>query len=110
MIVSTTPTIEGRQIVRTIGLVRGNTIRARHLGKDIMAGFKMLVGGEVVEYTKLMAESREQAIDRMTDEARELGADAVVQVRFTTSTIAGGAAELLCYGTAVTLAPEAGGA
>jgi len=101
MIISTTPSIEGQRIVRTIGLVRGNTIRARNVGRDILAGLKMLVGGEIKEYTKLMGESREQALDRMTDEARELGANAIVSLRFTTSTLAGGAAELLAYGTAV---------
>jgi uncharacterized protein YbjQ (UPF0145 family) len=86
--------------------VRGNTIRARHLGKDIMAGLKNLVGGEITEYTKLMAESREQAIDRMKDEAQRLGANAIITVRFTTSMIMGGAAELLAYGTAVLVEDE----
>jgi len=81
--------------------VRGNTIRARHIGKDILAGLRNIVGGEIHEYTKLMAESREQAIDRMLDEARSLGADAIVDVRFSTSMISQGAAELLVYGTAV---------
>ncbi len=101
MIYTTTDSIEGKRITKTIGMVRGNTIRARHVGKDIMAGLRNLVGGEIHEYTKLMAESREQAIDRMTDEATRLGANAVVCVRFTTSMIMGGAAELLAYGTAV---------
>ena len=103
MIITTTDQIEGKQIVQTIGLVRGNTIRARHLGRDIMAGFKGLVGGEIMTYTKLMAESREQSLDRMVEEAERLGADAVVGVRFSTSVIIGGAAELLAYGTAVKL-------
>ncbi len=101
MLIATTPEIQGKRIVRTVGLVRGNTIRARHLGKDILAGFKMLIGGEIKEYTKLMAESREQSLDRLTDEAQSLGANAVVSLRFTTSTLAGGAAELLAYGTGV---------
>lgn len=101
MIISTADSIPGKKVVKTFGLVRGNTIRARHVGKDIMAGLKNLVGGEIIEYTKLMAESREQAIDRMTDDAKRLGANAIVTVRFTTSMIMGGAAELLSYGTAV---------
>jgi uncharacterized protein YbjQ (UPF0145 family) len=103
MIVTTTEHIEDRRIVKTLGLVRGNTIRARHVGRDIMAGFKTLVGGEILTYTKLMAEAREQALDRMIEEAKRLGADAVVGVRFSTSVIVGGAAELLAYGTAVKL-------
>lgn len=101
MIITTTDTIEGKRIVKTFGLVRGNTIRARHLGKDIMAVLKNVVGGEILEYTKLMAESREQSIDRMTAEAQRLGANAIVGLRFTTSVIMGAAAELLAYGTAV---------
>ena len=106
MIVTTSERIAGHRIVRTLGLVRGNTIRARHLGKDIKAGFRGIVGGEVSEYTKLLAESREQALDRMVDGAKELGADAIVAVRFTTSVITKGAAELLAYGTAVTTEAE----
>ena len=101
MIVVTTENVANREITQTLGLVRGNTIRARHVGKDIIAGLRTLVGGEIHEYAKLLAESREQAIDRMIDEARELGADAVVSVRFTTSVILGGAAEMLAFGTAV---------
>jgi len=104
MIYTTTEEIEGKQIVTTLGLVRGNTIRARHVGKDIMAGLRTLVGGEITEYTKLMAESREQAIDRMLEDAKRIGANAIVGVRFTTSVIMGGAAELLAYGTAVVIA------
>jgi uncharacterized protein YbjQ (UPF0145 family) len=103
MILVTTETVPGKTIKETLGLVRGNTIRARHVGQDIKAAFRNLIGGEVVEYTKLMAESREQAIDRMVAAAQEIGADAVVSMRFTTSMIMGGAAELLAYGTAVTL-------
>lgn len=106
VIVVTTPDIAGRTIARTLGLVRGNTIRARHLGKDILALLRHMVGGEITEYTKLMAESREQAIDRMVEEAEDLGANAIVNCRFTTSVVMGGAAELLAYGTAVILEPE----
>ena len=106
MIVITADHIPGKKVKKKFGLVRGNTIRARHLGKDIMAGLKNLVGGEITEYTKLMAESREQAIDRMKDDAQRLGANAIITVRFTTSMIMGGAAELLAYGTAVLLEDE----
>ena len=103
MIVVTTETIHGRDILETLGLVRGNTIRARHVGRDIIAGLKTIVGGEIHEYAKLMGEAREQAIDRMVEEAKLLGADAVLNVRFSTSVIIGGAAEMLAYGTAVKL-------
>lgn len=106
MIVSTTSTVAGKKVVRTLGLVRGNTIRARHVGRDIMAGLRNLVGGEVAEYTKLFGEARELALDRMAEEARELGANAVVEVRFSTSMVMSAAAELLAYGTAVVLADE----
>ena len=101
MIVVTSETIANKRIVKTLGLVRGNTIRARHIGKDILAGLRAIVGGEIHEYAKLIAESREQSIDRMTQEAAELGANAVVATRFTTSVMMGGAAELLAVGTAV---------
>ena len=101
MTVVTSNTVAGRRVVRTLGLVRGNTIRARHIGKDIMAVLRGIVGGEVSEYTKLMAESREQALDRMVDDARSLGANAIVSARFQTSMVMSGAAELLAYGTAV---------
>ena len=101
MIVTTTDTIVGKRIVRTLGLVRGNTIRARHLGRDIVAGLRGVVGGEISEYTKLMAEAREQAVDRMVEEAQKLGANAVVEVRFSTSEVMKAAAELLVFGTAV---------
>jgi len=107
MILVTTETVPGKTVKEVLGLVRGNTIRARHVGQDIKAAFRNLIGGEVVEYTKLMAESREQAIDRMVAAAQELGADAVLSMRFSTSMIMGGAAELLAYGTAVTVEPEA---
>ena len=106
MIVVTSDRIAGKRVVRTLGLVRGNTIRARHLGKDIQALFRNLVGGEVSEYTKMMAESREQAIDRMVEEARGLDANAVIDVRFVTSMVMQGAAELLAYGTAVVVDDE----
>jgi len=106
MIVVSSETITGKRIVRTLGLVRGNTIRARHVGKDIMAAFRNLVGGEVSEYTKMMAESREQALDRLVEEAEELNADAVVSLRFVTSMVMQGAAELLAYGTAVVVEDE----
>jgi len=101
MLLTTTDTIEGKKIVRTIGLVKGNTIRARHVGNDIMAGLKNIVGGEISNYTKMMAESREQALDRMIEEARSKGANAVIQMRFATSMIMSSAAEILAYGTAV---------
>ncbi len=94
------------EITRTLGLVRGNTIRARHLGKDILAGLRNLVGGEIGEYTKMLAEAREQSIDRMIAEARALDADGIVAIRFVTSPVMQGAAELLAYGTAVKLARE----
>ena len=103
MLIATTETIAGHDITQTLGLVRGNTIRARHVGRDITAALRNLVGGEVTEYTKMVAESREQALDRMVAEAQSLGADAVVAVRFTTSVITSGAAELLAVGTAVKL-------
>jgi uncharacterized protein YbjQ (UPF0145 family) len=101
MIVVTSENIVGKRIVKTLGLVRGNTVRARHVGKDIMAGLRNIVGGEIHEYAKLIAESREQALERMAAEAASLGANAIVATRFTTSVIVGGAAELLAVGTAV---------
>ena len=93
----------GYEIVEDLGLVRANVVRAKHVGKDIVAGFKNLVGGELKEYTEMMAESREIAISRMNKKAEELGADAVINIRFMTSAIAGGAAEIMAYGTAVKL-------
>lgn len=101
MMLTTTEQIVGKKIVQTLGVARGNTIRARHVGKDILAALKTLVGGEIEEYTKLIAEAREQAIDRMVESAREMGANAVVSVRFTTSYVMGTASEILAYGTAV---------
>ncbi|MBN1490519.1 MAG: YbjQ family protein [Phycisphaerae bacterium] len=106
MMIVTTPDVPGYRITNVLGLARGNTVRARHIGKDILALFRNIVGGEVAEYTKLMAESREQSLDRMADEARSLGGNAVVNVRMTTSMIQAGAAELLVYGTAVVIEPE----
>ena len=103
MIVVNCYEIAGRRVARTLGLVRGNTVRCRHLGRDILAVLRNLVGGEVHEYTKLLAESREHALDRMVDEARALGADAVIGVRFATSEVTTNAAEILAYGTAVKL-------
>ena len=101
MIITTTDAIPGKRVVRVIGLARGNTVRCRHVGQDITAFMKNITGGEVREYTKLMAECREQALDRMREEAAKLGANAVVGVRFMTSEIMEHAAELLVYGTAV---------
>lgn len=106
MIVVTTETVPGMRIVESKGLVRGNTVRARHVGKDIMAGFKNIVGGEIREYAKLIAESREQSLDRMKDHAKQVGANAVVGVRFTTSVMMAGSAELLAFGTGVVVEPE----
>ena len=104
MIITTSGQIEGKKITKTIGMVKGNTIRARHLGKDIMAGLRGMVGGEIGEYTKMMAEAREQAIQRMTEDAEKQGANAVVSMRFTTSMIMQNASEILAYGTAVVVA------
>lgn len=101
MMISTTNQVDGKRIRKNLGIVKGNTIRARNIGRDILAGLKNIVGGEIEEYTKLMAESREQALDRMTKQAEELGANAVIGVRFSTSYIMGSAAEILTYGTAV---------
>jgi uncharacterized protein YbjQ (UPF0145 family) len=101
MIVVTSSQVPGKEIKKSFGVVRGNTVRARHLGKDILAGFKTMVGGEIQEYTKLMAESREQSIDRMIEEAKALGANAIVDARFSTSYIMSNVAEILVYGTAV---------
>ncbi len=101
MIVTTSAAIPGHTITEWKGLVKGNTIRARHLGKDIMAGLRTLVGGEIKEYTAMMAESREQALQRMVEEAQELGANAVTEVRFTTSMVMSNTSEILAFGTAV---------
>ncbi len=101
MILVTTDTVPGKEITKLLGLVKGNTIRARNIGRDIMAGFKNIVGGEITDYTKMMAEAREQALDRIIEEAELLGANAVVGLRFTTTSMMQSAAELLAYGTAV---------
>lgn len=101
MILSTTATIHGKKIVKHLGLVRGNTIRARHIGRDIVAIIRHIVGGEITDYTKMMAESREQAIDRMIEDAQKLGANAIVQINFSTQMVMAGASEILAYGTAV---------
>jgi uncharacterized protein YbjQ (UPF0145 family) len=106
VIITTCDEIPGKKIVEVIGLVKGNTIRARHLGRDIMATLRNIVGGEVVDYTKMIAESREQAIDRMVAEAQKKGANAIVTLRFSTSSMMQGAAELLAYGTAVKIVED----
>jgi len=101
MLLATTENIPGREIKRYLGLVKGSTVRARHVGHDIIAGLKNIVGGEISEYTKMMSEAREQALMRMIADAEQLGADAIVGIRFTTSNIMQGASELMAYGTAV---------
>ena len=101
MIIITSDEIKDKKIVKTIGMVKGSTIRARHLGKDILAAFRNVVGGEVAEYTKMMAEAREQALDRMITTAESLGADGITGIRFTSATVMSGAAEIVVYGTAV---------
>ena len=101
MIMATSETIAGKTIKQTLGVVRGNTIRARHIGKDIKASFRHIIGGEITDYTKLMGEAREQALDRMAQQAEEMGANAIVAVRLTTSMLMAGAAEIVAYGTAV---------
>ena len=103
MIITTTPNIEGKQVSEVLGIARGNTVRSRNVARDIFATLKNVVGGEIEEYTKLQAQSREQAISRMKDDAKSLGADAIINVRFTTSMVMQGAAEILAYGTAVKL-------
>ena len=101
MLLSTSDKIEGRKTVKHLGLAKGNTIRARHVGRDMIAILRHMVGGEISDYTKMMAESREQALDRMIEDAQRLGANAIVEIRLTTSMLMGGAAEILAYGTAV---------
>lgn len=103
MIVVTSDHVEGKRVAKTLGMVKGNTIRAKHIGKDIVAGLRNIVGGEIKEYTEMMAESREQAISRMVEDAKKIGANGIINVRFSTSMVMGGAAELLAYGTAVKL-------
>jgi uncharacterized protein YbjQ (UPF0145 family) len=101
MLITTQDEFADYEIVETLGLVKGNTIRARHIGKDILAGLRTIVGGEITEYTKMLAESREQSIDRIVADAKSRGADGIVCLRFTTSAVMQGSAELLAYGTAV---------
>jgi uncharacterized protein YbjQ (UPF0145 family) len=103
MLIVSTETIPGREVSETLGIARGSTVRARNIGRDIFAGLKNIVGGEISEYTKLLADSREQAIERMITDAQRLGADAIVNVRFMTSSVMAGASEMLAYGTAVKL-------
>jgi uncharacterized protein YbjQ (UPF0145 family) len=103
MIITTTHTVPGKEIVKILGIARGSTVRSRHIGNDIMAGLKNIVGGELEEYTQLQAEAREQAIQRMSDDARKLGADAIVGFQINTAMITRGAAEILVFGTAVKL-------
>lgn len=109
MIVATSDHVAGYRITRTLGLVRGSSIRGRHLGKDLIAHLRNAVGGEIPEYTKMLSESREQALDRMIEEAGDLGATAITAVRFATSSIMAGAAEILVYGTAVVAERDDGG-
>lgn len=106
MTIATVHAIPGKEITEVLGIVRGNTIRARNIGRDILALLKNIIGGEIEEYTKLIAEARDQALDRMIEEARALGADAVLDVRFSTSYIMASAAEILAYGTAVKLSDK----
>ena len=111
MIIVTTPEIANMRVVRTLGLVRGVTVRGRHLGKDLVAYLRNTVGGEIPEYTKILSEAREQALDRMVEEAEALGANAIVMARFASSEIAANAAEIIVYGTAVVVeeaAPQGG--
>ena len=106
MIYLTSSKIVGKKITRSLGLVRGNTVRARNIGRDILAVLKNIIGGEIEDYTKLLAESRQQAIDRMIEEAKALGGNAVVDMRFATSMVTGMAAEIIAYGTAVYVEDE----
>ncbi len=108
VILVNTEAIPGQRIRQVLGLVQGNTVRAKHVGRDIAAGFKNIVGGELKGYTELLVESRQQATQRMVAQAQQLGANAVVNVRFSTSAVTGGAAELYAYGTAVLIEPEGG--
>lgn len=103
MLITNTETLPGKEIAEVLGVARGSTVRARNIGRDIFAGLKNIVGGEIEEYTKLQAYAREQAIERMIEDAKGMGADAIVNVRFSTSMVMQGAAEILAYGTAVKL-------
>lgn len=109
IIVTNIETIPGMRIVRHLGMVQGNTVRTKHAGRDIMAGLKNLVGGELVGYTELLTESRQEATDRMIEQASSIGANAVLNVRFSTSSVTAGASELFVYGTAVVVEPDYGG-
>ena len=106
MLISNIEIVPGRAIARHLGMVQGNTVRAKHVGKDIMAGFKNIFGGELTAYTELLSEAREEAVSRMVAHAEAIGANAVINVRFSTSSVTAGAAELFAYGTAVVLAEE----
>ena len=101
MLLTTTESLPNKEIIEILGICRGSTVRARNIGRDIFAGLKNIIGGEIEEYTKLQAQSREQALERMIEDAQKLGADAVINIRFSTSVITQGAAEILAYGTAV---------
>jgi uncharacterized protein YbjQ (UPF0145 family) len=105
MIYTTTPVVPGREIVEILGVVSGNIVQSKHVGRDIMAGLKSVVGGEIKSYTEMLTEARQKAISRLVEEALKLGADAVVNIRFTTSSIMSGSSEILAYGTAVKLKP-----
>ena len=106
MILTTTATVARHRLTKTLSLVRGNTLRSRHIGRDISAALKSMVGGELADYTKMLAEAREQALDRMVDEARQLGANAVLEIRLGTSAVMANVAEIIAYGTAVIIEPE----
>lgn len=108
MLITTQDELSDYQITKTLGLVKGNTIRARHIGKDILAALRSMVGGEILEYTKMISESREQALDRMIEQAQEMGADGIVCVRYTTTAVLSGSAEMFVYGTAVKLDKNSG--
>jgi len=101
MIVVTTEGIEGKRIIETLGLVKGSTIRARHVGRDVMAGLRSIVGGEIKDYTVMLAQAREEALQRMIEQAEKMGANAIISTRFVTSMVMSGAAEMVAYGTAV---------
>jgi len=103
MIIVNTPTVPGKEIKEALGIARGSTVRARHLGRDIVGGLKNLVGGEISEYTKLLADAREEALMRMVHDAERMGADAILNIRFTTAQVMSGSSEILAYGTAVTI-------
>ncbi len=105
MIVVTLPEVPGHRTVKVLGIVKGSTVRAKHLGKDILAGLRQIVGGEIKEYTEMLAEARAEAERRMIEEAEKLGANAIVNVRYTTSSVMANAAEILAYGTAVLVEP-----